>query len=104
MALGTALGTMRSLGIPPAQLPILYGILEIRAGDRPKGLAWIGFSRAHDTNRAESLLLIRSYMDFIRGDASEAEVEAAMRAGESLKLEDILAEAEPETSAKLAGS
>jgi hypothetical protein len=94
VCLQSALATMRSLGIPPANLPVLYGILKIRSGDRPKGLAWIGWVRAHDPNKAESAQIMRSHWDLIRGDASEEEVEAAMRAGESLKLEEILAEAE----------
>jgi len=37
-----------------------------------------------------------SFRDLIRGGAPEAEVEAAMKAGESLTLEGILAEAERE--------
>jgi hypothetical protein len=39
-------------------------------------------------------MLIRSFWDHIGGDASEDEVEAALRAGGGLKLEEILAEAE----------
>jgi tetratricopeptide (TPR) repeat protein len=88
--------TCRSMGVPPSQIALLYGILKIRSGDRPKGLAWVGFSRAHDPNKLEIAAAIRSFWSVIRGDAPEEEVEAAMRAGEGLKLEEILAEAEGE--------
>jgi tetratricopeptide (TPR) repeat protein len=86
--------TLRSIGVPPTLLTILYGILKVREGDRPTGLAWIGFGRAHDPNKQEMAGLISSFGKLLRGDASEDEVEAAMRAGEGLKLEEILAEAE----------
>jgi tetratricopeptide (TPR) repeat protein len=88
--------TFRSMGVPPFAIPLFYGILKIRRGDRPKGLAWVGFSRAHDPNKMELAAIIRSFWNVIRGDAPEEEVEAAMRAGEGLKLEEILAEAEGE--------
>jgi hypothetical protein len=87
---------MRSLGIPATGVALLYGILKVREGDRPKGLAWIGFARLHDPNTQENAGIIRSFWELLRGDASEDEVEAAMRAGEGLKLEEILAEAEGE--------
>jgi tetratricopeptide (TPR) repeat protein len=90
----TASETCRSMGIPPSQIALLYGILEIRKGDRPKGLAWVGYARANDPNKLEIAAIIRSFRDVIRGDASEEEVDAGLRAGEGLKLEDILAEAE----------
>ena len=90
----TAAETCRSMGIPPSQIALLYGILEIRSGDRRKGLAWVGFTRAHDPNKMEIAAAIRSFWSVIRGDDSEEEVEAAMRGGEGLKLEEILAEAE----------
>jgi len=86
------------MGIPPAETAFLYGILKIRSGDRPKGLAWIGFSRAHDPNKMGIAASIRSFWGLIRGEASEDEVEVALRAGEGLKLEDILAEAEGEVA------
>jgi tetratricopeptide (TPR) repeat protein len=88
--------SLRTLGISPIPLAYLYGILKLRTGDRPKGLAWLGYSRAHDPNRLEISLGRRSFQDLIRGDATEEEVEAAMKAGESLALEEILAEAETE--------
>jgi serine/threonine protein kinase/tetratricopeptide (TPR) repeat protein len=92
----TATETWRSMGVPPSQIALFYGILKIRSGDRPKGLAWIGFSRAHDPSKMEVAASIRSFWPVIRGEAPEDEVEAAMRAGEGLKLEEILAEAERE--------
>jgi class 3 adenylate cyclase/tetratricopeptide (TPR) repeat protein/tRNA A-37 threonylcarbamoyl transferase component Bud32 len=85
---------MRSIGIPPFPAVFLYGILRLRAGDRAKGLAWLGFVRAHDPSQVELGMALRSYWDEIRRDDSEEAVEAALRAGENLKLEDILAEAE----------
>jgi len=88
--------TIRSLGIPPTLLSLLYGILKVSEGDRPKGLAWIGFARAYDPNTQEVVGIIRSFGELLRGGASEDEVEAAMHAGEGLTLEEILAEAEGE--------
>jgi tetratricopeptide (TPR) repeat protein len=96
MWIRTAGETMRSMGIAPSQNALLYGILKIRSGDRPKGLAWIGFTRAHDPNKMEIEALIKSFREVIRGNAPEDEVEAALRAGEGLKLDEILAEAEHE--------
>jgi serine/threonine protein kinase/tetratricopeptide (TPR) repeat protein len=90
--------TMRSIDLPLSLVTLYYGILKVSEGDRPKGLAWIGFARAHDPNKHEVATIIRSFWDLIRGDASEDEVEAALRAGEGLKLEEILAEAEREES------
>ena len=86
--------TLRDLALPTTILPLYYGILKVREGDRPTGLAWVGFTRAHDVNRSEDEALIRSFDSVLREGASEEEVEAAMRAGEGLKLEEILAEAE----------
>ena len=88
--------TIRSMGIPMSMVTLLYGIHKIRSGDRARGLAWVGFARAHDPNKMEIASLIRSFWPLIRGEASEDEVEAALRAGEGLKLEEILAEAERE--------
>jgi tetratricopeptide (TPR) repeat protein len=96
--LRTTTETMRTIGVSPTMVAVLYGILKVREGDRAKGLAWIGFGRAHDPNTQEVVVLIRSFGELLRGDASEEEMEAAMRAGEGLKVEDILAEAERETT------
>ncbi|HKW52017.1 MAG TPA: tetratricopeptide repeat protein [Candidatus Eisenbacteria bacterium] len=85
---------LKTMGVPPFAVAILAGILKVRTGDRKKGRAWIGFSRAHDPSRREIEDHIESYADDIRGDDSKEEVEAAMRAGEGLKLEDIVAEVE----------
>lgn len=88
--------TARSIGIPQTVLALLYGILKVSEGDRSKGLAWVGFARVHDPNTKEVAGIIRSFDKLLRGDGSEEEMEAAMRAGESLKLDEILAEAERE--------
>jgi hypothetical protein len=92
----TAGETLRNMGVTPFASALMYGILKLRSGDRPKGRAWIGFARAHDPNRMEIEAIIRSFWPLIRGESSEDEVEAAMRAGEGLRLDDILAEAEHE--------
>jgi tetratricopeptide (TPR) repeat protein len=88
--------TIRSMGVPMTLVTLLYGIHKIRSGDRASGLAWVGFARAHDPNKMEIAALIRSFWPLIRGDASEDEVEETLRAGEGLKLEEILEEAERE--------
>ena len=88
--------TMRGIVIPRHPLALLYGLLNIRRGNRAKGLAWVGFARAHSPNTMEIAGVIRSFLPLIRGEASEEEVEAALRAGEGLNLEEILAEAERE--------
>jgi len=86
--------TLRSMGTLPVVLVFLYGLLELRTGDRAKGLAWLGYSRANDPNKREIAGILKSFQELIRGNDSEAEIEAAMKAGEALKLDDILAEAE----------
>jgi serine/threonine protein kinase/tetratricopeptide (TPR) repeat protein len=87
----------KSIDQPLTYLPLLHGLLKIRAGDRKTGITWIGYTRAHETRfQAEAQRDIRRYGDLIRGDLSEEEVEAAMRAGESLDLDGILAQAEQE--------
>ena len=77
-------------------MAFFYGLLELRTGDRARGLAWIGYVRANDPNERELAVAMDNFRDLIRDGASEAEVEAAMKAGESLTLEGILAEAERE--------
>ena len=88
--------SMREIGTRLTALPMLYGILRARSGDRATGLKWIGFTRAHDQNKRENEMFLKGFMDEVRGDWSEERAEAAMREGESLKLEEILAEAEQE--------
>ena len=89
-----ASATMRQVGVPLTAIPLLYGIAKIQAGDQATGLRWMGFSRKHDISPKEVDLIIRRFMDEIRGDLSDAEVEALFLEGESLKLEDILEQAE----------
>ena len=88
--------TSRKLGVPLTALPLFHGILKIQRGDRARGLAWIGFTRKHDPNQVEMEIIIESFRDITHRGASEEEVEAGMKAGESLALEEILAEAERE--------
>jgi len=94
----TVIETLRGLGVRPTAPPFFHGILELRSGKREKGLAWIGFARAQDPSRLELGQAIRSYWEEIRGDASEEETEAALRAGESLTVEEFLAELEHSSS------
>jgi tetratricopeptide (TPR) repeat protein len=92
-----AVATTKEIGEPLLYAPFLYGVLKIRRGDRPTGLAWIGFTRAHEKEfQKEVARDIKRMWDELRGDLSEAEVEAAMSRGEALKLEDILAQVEQE--------
>ncbi|MGE5178258.1 MAG: protein kinase domain-containing protein [Bacteroidota bacterium] len=90
----SACAVMRAMGIPPYPGAFLHGMLRLRSGDRQKGLAWIGFARAHDPSQQEVTQVVRSYWGEIQAGESEEKVEAALRAGESLQLDDILAEAE----------
>lgn len=86
--------SMREIGTRPTVIPMLYGVLRTREGDRATGLRWIGFTRANDPNKKENEIFLKGFIDEIRGDWTEEQVEAAMREGESLNLEEILAEAE----------
>jgi tetratricopeptide (TPR) repeat protein len=93
-----AVATTQELGEPLLYAPFMYGILKIRRGDRPTGLAWIGFTRAFEREFQKEIARdIKRMWGEIRGDLSEEAVEAAMKAGESLKLEDILAQAARES-------
>jgi hypothetical protein len=84
----------REVGLPPRLYPLFHGVIRIRAGDRTKGLAWIGYSRAHSPNKFEVKTLMGWFADTIRGNDSEEDVERALKAGEGLKMEEILEEAE----------
>lgn len=88
--------TMREIGTRPTVIPLLYGLLRVRGGDRATGLRWIGFTMAHDQNKQENAIFLKGFTEEIRGDWTEEQVEAAMREGEAFKLEEILAEAEKE--------
>jgi tetratricopeptide (TPR) repeat protein len=91
------LATAREVGLPLVYLPLFYGILKVRSGDRPTGLAWIGFTRAHELQfKKEVAKDIQRMWDEIRGDLSDEEADAAMRRGESLTAEEILAQAAQE--------
>ena len=86
--------TAREVGLPLHLFPLLHGILRLRAGDRARGLAWVGYSRARSVNKFEIETMMRWFADAIRGNDSEEDVELALKAGEDLKLEEILVEAE----------
>ena len=87
---------MRSLGAHRTPIAFLYGVLHLLEGDRKTGLAWIGHARAHEPNRQEIAMMIRSFGKLVRGADSEEAVEAGMSAGEGMKLEEILGQAEKE--------
>jgi hypothetical protein len=74
----------------------VHAILKLRRGDRSTGLAWLGFARMNDPEIEGLRIGLKSYADLIRGNSTEEEVEAAMKAGESLTLEEIIAEIEAE--------
>jgi serine/threonine protein kinase/tetratricopeptide (TPR) repeat protein len=89
-----AANSMREIGTRPTSIPLFYGLLRIREGDRGTGLRWIGFTLANDQNKREMEMFLGGFKDEVRGDWTEDQVQAAMREGETLKLEEILAEAE----------
>ena len=86
--------SMREIGTRPTVIPMLYGVLRIREGDRATGVRWIGFTRAHDPNTKENEMFLKGFRSEVQGDWTEEQFEAAMREGEALKLEEILAQAE----------
>jgi len=88
--------TMKRIGVRLTPTVFPNAILKLRKGDRSTGLAWLGFSRLNDPEKEGVNLNLKIYADLIRGDATEEEVEAAMKAGESLTLEEIVAQIEAE--------
>jgi hypothetical protein len=86
----------REVGFSPSIYPLPHGIIRLRAGDRSRGLAWIGYARAHSHHSTEVKHRRRWLADLIRGTDSEEDVERALQAGVDLNLEEILAEAERE--------
>jgi tetratricopeptide (TPR) repeat protein len=88
--------TAREIGLPLNLFPLLHGIIRLRAGDRARGLAWVGYARAHSGNKFEAQMLMGGFADEIRGNDSEEDAERALKAGEELKVDEILEEAERE--------
>ncbi|HEX3111723.1 MAG TPA: protein kinase [Candidatus Eisenbacteria bacterium] len=86
----------REVGFPPSIYPLPYGIIRLRAGDRSRGLAWIGYARAHSKQSTDVKLMMGWFADLIRGNDSEEDVERALQAGVDLNLEEILAEGDRE--------
>jgi serine/threonine protein kinase/tetratricopeptide (TPR) repeat protein len=92
-----AVATTKELGEPLVIAPFMYGILKIRRGDRATGLAWIGFTRAFETEYQKEVARdLKRMWEELRGDLSEEAAEAAMKLGEALKFEDIVAQASME--------
>jgi len=80
--------------LPRDYVPLFYGVLKAREGDRAKGLAWVGYTRKHETHYGKEVGRdIERFRAEIQGDPSDGEYESALRAGEDLKLDDIIAEA-----------
>ena len=74
-----------------------YGILMLRQGQRETGLAWIGFCLKHEKMfQKETRRELERFRDEIYAGRPEAEVEAAMSAGENLTIEAIVAQAAQE--------
>ncbi|HEU4335437.1 MAG TPA: tetratricopeptide repeat protein, partial [Candidatus Eisenbacteria bacterium] len=77
--------------------PFLLGLLKLRKGDRATGLAWIGFGMANESEfKKEMTRDFARHRAEIYGAAPEAEVEAAMSAGERLSMKEIAEAAEHE--------
>ena len=94
-----AVESSREVGEPLIIATLMYGILKVRRGDRATGLAWIGFARAHETEYMKEVANdIKRFGKELRGDLSDDAFEAAMKEGESLKLDEILAQVEQEGS------
>ncbi|HEU4726229.1 MAG TPA: AAA family ATPase, partial [Candidatus Eisenbacteria bacterium] len=92
--MGLAVATSRETGEPLFVAALIYGVLKVRKGDRATGLAWIGFARANETEYQKELAKdIARYRDELRGDLSDDEFEAALKAGEALTYEAIMAQA-----------
>ena len=91
------LATGRELGMPLTYLPLQFGVLKIRGGDRETGLAWIGYTRKHDEGfKKEIAREIKRMWTELCGEFSDDETEAAMARGGDLNLEEILAQVERE--------
>ena len=77
--------------------PFFYGILKIRRGDRATGLAWIGFARAREEEFQKEIRRdLARFWEELRGGLTDEQAEAAMKLGETLKLDDITAQAAAE--------
>ena len=93
----TAARSLREAGFPATYLPFHLGILKLRKGDRATGLAWIGYARKHEEAfQKEMLRDLKRMWNELRGDLTDEQAEAAMKAGEGLKLEEIMAQVERE--------
>jgi len=95
-ALKSVAAIAKRIGVRLMGIVFLNGILKLRKGDRSTGLAWLGFARMNEHDKEGLKLGLNFYADLIRGNSTEEEIEAAMKAGESLTLEEIIAEIEAE--------
>jgi tetratricopeptide (TPR) repeat protein len=92
-----AAATGREAGLPLSYMPFQFGVLKLRKGDRATGLAWIGFARKHEEAFQKEINrdLARMWSE-LRGDLTDEQAKAAMKAGEGLKFEEIMAQVERE--------
>lgn len=95
-AIKSAAAIAKRIGVKLTGSVFVHAILKLRQEDRTTGLAWLGFARMDEQEKESMRIALRTYADLIRGNSTEEEVEAAMKAGESLTLEGILAQIEAE--------
>ena len=90
--LGKSLDLALKLGTRPVPLLISCAVIRARAGRRDEALAWVGLARAQ-TGVWQKLEIDRDIAEclpLVRGDLADEAVEAAMKAGESLDLGEVL--------------
>ncbi|HEV8480887.1 MAG TPA: protein kinase, partial [Candidatus Eisenbacteria bacterium] len=79
------------LGVKPLSTLCLYAILEGRAGQHERALEWVGLLRSADVEHsAASKVFFSFHMADLQGNLSQAEVDAALARGATMKLDDIL--------------
>lgn len=92
-ALLSAMRESVDLGIKPFTGLIQMAIAEAREGSRERALNWIGMVSVADVWQAEELRAnIKQAMPEIRGELTDAEVDAALEAGKALQVDAVLQE------------
>ncbi|HET9326108.1 MAG TPA: protein kinase [Candidatus Eisenbacteria bacterium] len=91
--LARAIAGYRGGGVKPSWLLIFYAVLEARSGQRDRALELLGLARELGTsNLAQYQLYATIHEPEIRGDASEAEIEAAFARGAKMDMDQVLRE------------
>jgi hypothetical protein len=86
---------MREQSVPPLTPIPLFAVLEARSGRHAAALEMIGMARAQKSLVLSSLeFYLHFHMDEIRGGLPQAEVDAALARGATMRLEDVLRELE----------